>query len=241
MTVFTLFKPGSASHLGSLASAFGDIGGIIVHTAAKWEVKDTSAHIDAIFLSADNSITYLAAPPPADGIPTGGNISSITLSDGPAYTTSWSLTGLHFSLGAAISYAETHPNAAAVTAYLINVLFGGNDTIVGSAGADVLNGYAGNDHINGRGGADRETGGAGNDTFIFRAGFGKDVITDFSAGPAVGDVLDVHGLFASLAQVKSHSHVDAAGHLVIVHDANDTITLNTVHSAASLAVNDFHF
>jgi hypothetical protein len=45
----------------------------------------------------------------------------------------------------------------------------------------------------------------------------------------------------NLAQVKSHSHIDGAGLLVIVVDAADTITLNTVHSKAALSANDFNF
>src|SRR5262249_11040026 len=158
-------------------------------------------------------------PPPANRIPTGGNISSITLSDGPSYTKLWSLTGLHFSLGAAISYVEAHPNAAAVTTYLINALFGGNDTILGSAGADFLHGYGGNAHGSGRGGNDHETGGAGNDTFIFRGHFGKDVITDFHVGTlAAHDTIELHSIagLGSFAQV--HAHASVVGGHVVIHD-----------------------
>ena len=126
----------------------------------------------------------------------------------------------------------------------------GNDRLYGGAGNDVLNGGGGNDKLYGQAGNDRITGGAGNDTmsggagndtFVFRPHFGKDVITDFSAGPAVGDVIEMHGLFHSLAAVRNHSHVDVHGHLVIEVDASDTITLNTVHSKAALSPNDFHF
>src|SRR5207245_1759943 len=48
------------------------------------------------------------------------------------------------------------------------------------------------------------------------------------------DVIEMHSLgIHSLAQVKAHSHVDAAGHLVIVVDPHDMITLNDVHSKAA--------
>jgi Ca2+-binding RTX toxin-like protein len=237
MSVFTIFKPGSAN-LGAIGTAFGDIGGIIVHTAAKWEVKDSSTHQDVVFLSADNSITYLPPPPPANKVADGGTISSITMNDGPSYTKHWALTGLTFDLGAAIGYAETHPSAPAVMAYLINALWGGNDTFIGSAGGDLLNSYGGNDRINGRGGNDTMRGGPGSDTFVFQPHFGHDLLPDFS--PAA-DVIEMHHLFHSLAAVKNHSHVDAHGHVVIVWDAADSITLATVHSKAALTAADFHF
>jgi Ca2+-binding RTX toxin-like protein len=238
--MITIFKPGSAS-LGSIASAFGDIGGIVVHTAAEWEVKDQSTHQDVVFLSADDSITYLPPPPPVNEVADGGTISSITMNDGPSYTKHWALTDLTFDLGAAIAFAETHPSAPAVIAYLINAFWGGDDTFIGSSGGDVLNSYAGDDRLIGRGGNNTMRGGAGNDTFVFQPHFGHDVIKDFSATVADQDVIEMHHLFHTLAAVKRHSHVDAQHHLVIVFDAADSITLTTVHSKASLTAADFHF
>jgi Ca2+-binding RTX toxin-like protein len=75
---------------------------------------------------------------------------------------------------------------------------GGNDTINASNDADTIDGLGGNDTINANGGADTLiggtgndtlTGGTGNDVFVFGAGFGQDTITDFAAGPGVGDVI----------------------------------------------------
>ncbi|SNT01411.1 Ca2+-binding protein, RTX toxin-related [Tardiphaga sp. OK246] len=65
---------------------------------------------------------------------------------------------------------------------------GGNDTIVGTVEADVINGGNGNDTIEGKGGRDILDGGAGNDTLtgngtvIYRFGsaFGQDVVHDTS-------------------------------------------------------------
>ena len=61
-------------------------------------------------------------------------------------------------------------------------LTGGNgkDTMDGGAGIDVLDGGNGNDTMNGGVGNDVLTGGNGPDLFVFNAGFGDDVITDFS-------------------------------------------------------------
>ena len=60
--------------------------------------------------------------------------------------------------------------------------------LIGSKGANVIDGGAGNDMIAGNGGADLLTGGAGNDTFAFASvkglGIGgkATVIADFTAG-----------------------------------------------------------
>ncbi|HZF75408.1 MAG TPA: hypothetical protein VE033_06190 [Acetobacteraceae bacterium] len=83
----------------------------------------------------------------------------------------------------------------------------GNDTLVGTSGADAINALAGNDLISGEGGADTLTGGAGNDrmdggtgddhlwgdtagasapggadTFVFSFAFGRDKVHDFRPG-----------------------------------------------------------
>jgi Ca2+-binding RTX toxin-like protein len=85
---------------------------------------------------------------------------------------------------------------------------GGADTLLGKVGADTLRGGLGNDLLNGGGGADRLEGGGGHDTliggtgldrldggkgndvltggkhadtFVFKKGYGRDTITDFSA------------------------------------------------------------
>lgn len=65
-----------------------------------------------------------------------------------------------------------------------DVLFGGggNDRLKAAAGqpsANRMAGGAGNDTLDGGGGNDRLAGGAGQDLFIFRQGFGRDVIRDF--------------------------------------------------------------
>ncbi len=58
----------------------------------------------------------------------------------------------------------------------------GADTLEGGKGNDILNGGAGDDSLWGGKGNDTLTGGDGDDIFIFRAGDGNDVITDYAAG-----------------------------------------------------------
>ena len=120
----------------------------------------------------------------------------------------------------------------------------GANTITGDNGANVLEGLGGNDTISAGSGADtliggtgddRLTGGAGNDTFVFRPGFGNDVVTDFhfngntfNTGNANHDVLDLHGLgLANLADLIGHSTFTTAGGLTTTHITvgADTITL----------------
>lgn len=64
----------------------------------------------------------------------------------------------------------------------------GTDTLIGGSGNDAMRGDGGNDSLSGGDGVDRLNGGTGNDTltgdagadiFVFRAGGGQDVVTDF--------------------------------------------------------------
>ncbi|MFU8882429.1 MAG: hypothetical protein ACNA7Q_08685, partial [Rhodobacterales bacterium] len=63
-------------------------------------------------------------------------------------------------------------------------LFGadGDDLLLGGAGDDTLSGGAGDDTLIGGAGNDWLVGGEGADQFVFRSGFGRDVIADFEPG-----------------------------------------------------------
>ena len=106
------------------------------------------------------------------------------------------------------------------------------NTIDGKAGNDTLYGAEGNDRIVGGSGNDRLTGGTGNDLFLFTAGHGDDVITDFVAGGA-DDRLQISGYstYDSKSQVGSDT---------LLTFGNDSILLKNV-DAAALAGVDFLF
>ncbi|MGB0958804.1 MAG: Hint domain-containing protein [Halocynthiibacter sp.] len=70
-------------------------------------------------------------------------------------------------------------NASATTVGMDIDAAGGDDTITGGSGADSIDGGTGDDTITGGTGADTLTGGTGADTFVYNAGDGADVITDF--------------------------------------------------------------
>lgn len=103
-----------------------------------------------------------------------------------------------------------------------DVLFGGNgnDDLFGGAGNDALYGGKGADRLEGGKGNDRLMGGEGVDTFVFKAGFGHDVIADFS-----GDVLQFDpAVFANADAVRAHA-AQVGADVVITYDANNTVTL----------------
>ena len=115
----------------------------------------------------------------------------------------------------------------------------GNDTLDGGAGNDELYGGAGNDTLDGGTGNDILSGGSGSDTFIFKLGQGNDTITDFQAGSAVSDVIQLaKSAFANFSAVLSHA-TDTDGGVEIAYGSN-TILLAGVEKA-ELHANDFLF
>jgi Ca2+-binding RTX toxin-like protein/predicted HNH restriction endonuclease len=123
-----------------------------------------------------------------------------------------------------------------------SVLAGGNgiDILYGHAGDDTLNAGGGNDFLSGGIGNDTLTGGAGDDKFLFRSGDGLDTVTDFVAGDAGGDVIDLHGYgvatYIALQAFMSQSGADT----VIAFDDQNHIILHNVQ-LAQLNGGDFVF
>ncbi|MBY3259876.1 calcium-binding protein, partial [Rhizobium laguerreae] len=139
-------------------------------------------------------------------------------------TAAWTLD---LQQGKALSSGTTE------TMVSIEALIGGagNDILIGNAEANRLEGHLGNDTL---------TGGAGDDAFVFKAGFGRDTLTDFTAGAASVDVLDIStDLFSDFASVMAAANQIGAD-TVITHDANTSITLKNV-ALTSLHQDDFRF
>jgi len=74
-----------------------------------------------------------------------------------------------------------------------DVLYGGagHDTLMGGEGNDSLNGDAGDDVLQGGAGNDTLNGGAGSDTYLFNAGDGQDVISNYDTSAGRVDVLQL--------------------------------------------------
>lgn len=98
--------------------------------------------------------------------------------------------------------------------------------VQGGGAADTLAGGAGDDRIEGRTGWDALAGGAGRDVFVFSAGDGQDVITDFQPGI---DRL----LFQDMVLSKLSIATGPAGVVVSYNQGRDTVTLNGVSSIAT--------
>jgi Ca2+-binding RTX toxin-like protein len=119
-----------------------------------------------------------------DGVLVGGTVTSMTTYTSTGAKLS-SVTGLHLDV------EDLQPQDGLFWAYFsLPAGMTGKNQLIGSAGGDFLSGFDGKDTIKGLGGADflvgggrvdRLSGGGGADVFLFFAGFGHDVITDFQS------------------------------------------------------------
>ncbi len=117
----------------------------------------------------------------------------------------------------------------------------GNDVLVGGAGDDKLYGDTGDDTIDFGLGDDHAEGGAGRDTFIFKAGYGADTITDFQGGSGVGDVVEFqNSLAADYAALQAFMDDFGGASTVIDFGGGDSLTLQGV-MLSDLDADDFRF
>lgn len=101
----------------------------------------------------------------------------------------------------------------------------------GNAGDNTIIGNARNNILSGNGGTDN---------FVFHTGFGRDTITDFTAGTAADDLIQYgDNLFANFADVMAHA-AQAGADVLITHDAANVLTLSNA-ALANLHANDFLF
>jgi serralysin len=116
-----------------------------------------------------------------------------------------------------------------------NILgFAGDDTLQGGDGRDSMDGGKGEDILVGGAGDDLLTGGTGPDLFVFNAGFGMDIITDFKNQD---QIQFEDGLFQDPQSVLMASE-QVGDNTVITLDENNTITLLDV-KLSSLQADDF--
>lgn len=117
----------------------------------------------------------------------------------------------------------------------------GMNGLYGLAGADTLDGRGGDDTLEGGSGDDTMTGGLGDDSFVFADGHGNDTITDFVAGAASGDVLDLRRLTAAASFTDVMAAAAQVGEdTVIDFGDGDSITLLGVDST-QIEEQDFLF
>src|SRR3546814_7990209 len=97
-----------------------------------------------------------------------------------------------------------------------DTFYGGYDSeaVAGGAGNDRLYGRAGNDTLTGGLGNDTLSGDGGNDTFVFNAGDGQDVITewgDSGGGDSGTDVLELGAGILPADGTRSEEHTCTPG------------------------------
>ncbi|MGI4732982.1 MAG: Ig-like domain-containing protein [Janthinobacterium lividum] len=159
----------------------------------------------------------------------GGNLTVTAPSDyAGSFTLSVTATSVvNATATSATSTAQTQ--VVTVDAAAVNITApAGGGTLAGGTLADVLHSGAGNDTLTGNGGAD---------TFDFSSGaFGKDIVTDFTAGT---DFLQFSkSAFANPADALGHA-TQVGANVLVTLDANDTVLLSNV-TLANLHTTDFH-
>jgi Ca2+-binding RTX toxin-like protein len=113
----------------------------------------------------------------------------------------------------------------------------GND-ITGNAKANTLSGLGGKDDLDGGKGNDILTGGKGDDVFHFAKGYGKDTITDFSAGHDAVDLSHLSGV-DNFDDLMKH-HVKVSGDDLVISAGSDHLILEDTKKS-ELDTHDFNF
>jgi trimeric autotransporter adhesin len=124
----------------------------------------------------------------------------------------------------------------------------GNDTLTGVTTAELMDGGAGNDSISGNGGNDTLIGGTGNDmlkggtgndTYLFKAGWGQDVVNESAAAGGSG-TLDVIG-FNDSDIVPSDIVIRHVGDDMIITRDGSTDSIQVVNGFVGGVIEEIHF
>jgi Ca2+-binding RTX toxin-like protein len=116
------------------------------------------------------------------------------------------------------------------------------NVLTGSDQANRLDGGIGSDRLVGGGGDDMLTGGRDADTFVFKPGFGHDVITDFNASLGGRDVVEFDAvIFADAGAMLARSADTADGVLITVDTGNSLLIQDTTLTQLNAHPEDFYF
>ena len=123
----------------------------------------------------------------------------------------------------------------------------GDDILYGNQGQDTLHGDEGNDRLYGGEGSDILDGGAGNDlldgggkerdTYLFRAGHGKDTVSDYAIEDKDADTLRFSGAKAADSRYRREGY----DLIVNAYGENDAVTLSNYFYGDNNQRYNFHF
>ena len=104
----------------------------------------------------------------------------------------------------------------------------GDDTITGSSEIDILDGGAGNDKL---------SGGAGNDIYVFKKGYGQDIIDNYYNQTTDNDILEMSGINQSEVNLNKEGN-----DLVIsIKGTEDKVTIRNHYSSEYYRLNSLKF
>ena len=109
----------------------------------------------------------------------------------------------------------------------------GKDIVFGGIGNDIVDGGSGDDEVRGDEGDDTLTGGSGSDTFVFRPGFGNDIITDFNKAEDTLVFYDATGERIDSLQLNETRNSDGNAVLTTADGSNVTLQGVARYSAIS--------
>jgi Ca2+-binding RTX toxin-like protein len=185
---------------------------------------------DHITISQSNILVGAGAGNDTITLTPGGNFQFHFLNGGPGNDT---LDLSHIAGNVTANLAQDTLTGSQVGFSVLNsienIIAGtGNERLIGSSGANVLQAGAGNDTI---------TGDGGGDTFVFKPGFGKTVITDFHVATTNANPHDLieldHSLFSQFATVQAllaSAEVTQSGPSVVIA-ADPTHTIELQHTS----------
>ena len=117
----------------------------------------------------------------------------------------------------------------------------GNETIYGGTGNDTIYGEAGNDILIGQEGNDKLSGGTGNDVYVFKKGYGQDIIDNYyyhgDSKNADNDILEMRGLKYSECELVMNGN----DLIVKVKGTSDSVTVKNCFISEYYRINSIKF
>jgi Ca2+-binding RTX toxin-like protein len=115
------------------------------------------------------------------------------------------------------------------------------ENAIGGSGGDALTGNATANLLDGAAGSDTMTGGGGDDVFVYQFGGGADIVTDFVAGAATDDAIDLVDFPTVTSFSEAMAYASQVGNNTVFNfGAGSVLTLLNVLLAA-LSADDFTF